>query len=102
MEESTSPSSPFLSPQGKKGATGNTQGARHVDRLRWRCRRGVLELDLVLLAFLERRYPDLSSGEKMAFDKLLEIPDELLLAYVRGNQTPPENELKRIVTEIRK
>ena len=75
---------------------------RHIDRLRWRCRRGVLELDLVLLAFLEQRYPDLSPLEQMAFDKLLEIPDEILLTYVQGNRIPPENELMEIVTEIRK
>jgi antitoxin CptB len=75
---------------------------RRIERLRWRCRRGVLELDLVLLEFLERRYPGLSAAEQLAFDKLLETPDELLLDYVQGDRVPPENELKQIVEKLGK
>ena len=100
INDSTSLSFPPLNPQEKKGASRSSLPGRHVDRLRWRCRRGVLELDLVLLTFLEQRYSALSPAKQMAFDRLLEIPDEVLLAYVQGNRIPPENELKEIVTEI--
>lgn len=70
-------------------------------RLRWRCRRGMLELDLLLLAFLERDYPVLSLPEKQAFERLLQVPDTTLLGYLQGRQNPPEKELMEIVTKIR-
>ena len=41
----------------------------------WKCRRGLLELDLVLTRFLERQVPGLSSAELAAFDELLDYPD---------------------------
>ncbi|MGE5240053.1 MAG: succinate dehydrogenase assembly factor 2 [Bacteroidota bacterium] len=75
---------------------------RRIERLRWRCRRGLLELDLVLLGFLERQYPGLSAAEQLAFDELLETPDELLIDYVQGDRIPPENKLKQIVEKLRK
>jgi antitoxin CptB len=43
-----------------------------LDRIRWRCRRGLLELDLVLDAFLARGYGRLAAGERALFDELLE------------------------------
>lgn len=56
------------------------------DRLRWRCRRGMLELDLILLRFLEQSYPHLSEAEKAAFARLLELADDELLALIEGRQ----------------
>jgi len=75
---------------------------RQMERLRWRCRRGLLELDLVLTGFLEHQYPHLNPHEQAAFDKLLEVPDESLIGYVQGDQVPPENDLKQIVEKLRK
>ena len=75
--------------------------SRQVERLRWRCRRGLLELDLVLTGFLERQFPHLNPQEQAAFDKLLQVPDETLLGYVQGDQVPPENDLKQIVEKLR-
>ena len=75
---------------------------RRIERLRWRCRRGLLELDMALLGFLEQQYPYLSAAEQLAFDKLLETPDDLLVRYVQGDRIPPENELKQIVEKLRK
>ncbi len=69
-------------------------------RLRWRCRRGMLELDLLLLAFLERDYPALSSSEKQAFERLLQVPDTTLLGYLQGRQNPPDKELMNIIIKI--
>ena len=69
-------------------------------RLRWRCRRGMLELDLLLLTFLERDYPALSFSEKRAFERLLQVPDTTLLGYLQGCQNPPDEELMNIVIKI--
>ncbi len=74
---------------------------RKLERLRWRCRRGLLELDIVLLNFLEQRYLSLSSPEQNAFDKLLAIPDDILFAYMQGDQKPLDNELRELVDKIR-
>jgi antitoxin CptB len=75
---------------------------RRMERLRWRCRRGLLELDLTLQNFLERDFRNLTPVEQEAFDKLLAISDDTLLAYVQGNQNPPDQELMQIVSKIRK
>ena len=46
-----------------------------MERLRWRCRRGLLELDLLFEAFLEKRYSELPDSDKQAFVRLLEYQD---------------------------
>ncbi len=55
-----------------------------MNRLRWKCRRGTLELDLVLQQFLERDYAALDRPAQQAFETLLESGDEELWAMVSG------------------
>ncbi len=74
---------------------------RRLERLRWRCRRGLLELDVMLQDFLAQRYASLTPLEQQAFDLLLETPDVTLLAYLQGDQDPPAKELVEIVSKIR-
>ena len=74
---------------------------RRMERLRWRCRRGLLELDLILLDFLEHRFHSLTPSEQEAFTQLLSTPDNILLAYIQGVQNPAEKELMQIITKIR-
>ncbi|GAB4509592.1 MAG: succinate dehydrogenase assembly factor 2 [Sulfuricaulis sp.] len=74
---------------------------RRLERLRWRSRRGLLELDVVFKDFLDRRYVSLTPAEQEAFEKLLTLSDETLLAYVQGKQNPPEKELMQLVSKIR-
>lgn len=61
-----------------------------IARLRWRCRRGTREMDLLLLRFLERDYPHLGAGEQSLFGALLGEPDPDLYAWITG-QTEPSN-----------
>ena len=51
-------------------------------RLRWQCRRGMLELDCVLSGFLEREYPVLPPEQKACFARLLQEPDPLLFQWL--------------------
>jgi antitoxin CptB len=44
-------------------------------RLAWRCRRGMLELDIVLRHFIAQHFNHLSLEELTAFDEMLELPD---------------------------
>jgi len=69
-------------------------------RLRWRCRRGLLELDLILDAFLNNRYPRLNDVQKQQFQRLLELPDNTLLAYVQGREIPTDPEVKEIIKKV--
>ena len=58
------------------------------DRIRWRCRRGLLELDIVLQRFLERRFEGLGAAERRLFDELLDAPDNDLLDMALGRAEP--------------
>jgi len=58
------------------------------DRIRWRCRRGLLELDLILKRFLERRFDGLNERERWLFDELLDVPDNDLLDMALGRLEP--------------
>ncbi|MBT6531131.1 succinate dehydrogenase assembly factor 2 [Burkholderiales bacterium] len=50
-----------------------------IDRIRWSCRRGLLELDLVLQRFLNDHYLSLTVEQKKTFIRLLGLPDNDLL-----------------------
>jgi len=73
--------------------------ARELPRLRWQCRRGLLELDLLLAHFLDEHYPELSALEQYQFRCLLDYPDPTLLAWIQGQETPPDS-LKRLMNKI--
>lgn len=60
-----------------------------LDRLRWQCRRGLLELDLIFNRFLEQGIEDLPTGELALFKELLAEADTLLLAWVMGQEQAP-------------
>ena len=53
-------------------------------RLRYRLRRGLLEMDLLLNRFAERHLAGLTIGELAALDRLLDLPDTELLRLVLG------------------
>lgn len=68
-------------------------------RLRWQCRRGLLELDVMFVRFLEQRYCALNETEQGAFQRLLEQPDQTLLGWLQGQQEPPAD-LKKIIDKV--
>ncbi len=53
-----------------------------LDRIRWNCRRGLLELDLILESFLERHLEELTPDQLESFKELLDYPDNDLLDLV--------------------
>ena len=55
-----------------------------ADRIRWQCRRGMLELDLALAAFMERHFEALDSAELERLKTLLDWPDHDLFDLVMG------------------
>lgn len=70
-------------------------------RLRWRCRRGMKELDVLLSGFLETKYDNLSDERKRAFASLLDCEDPDLYAWMVGQQAAPTVELRDVVEFIR-
>lgn len=74
--------------------------ARNKARLAWHCRRGMLELDLILQRFLETQLDKLSAQEVQAFDSLLNCTDPELFAWLMGHVEPVED-FKEIVHLIR-
>jgi antitoxin CptB len=73
-----------------------------LDRIRWRCRRGLLELDLVLARFVEQRLTGLSAAEIDAFKSLLQRSDNDLWDLVAGRQEPPAGAEGDLVRELRR
>jgi len=61
-----------------------------IDRIRWQCRRGLLELDLVLSRFLEQELPGLEPGQVQVFKELLTEADTQLLAWVMAQEAVPD------------
>lgn len=57
-----------------------------LKRMRWRCRRGLLELDIFLQPFVALHYANLSDAEILVFDELLDMPDNTLWDMMTGRQ----------------
>ena len=71
------------------------------DRIRWHCRRGLLELDLVLNQFLEGRFNQLTTEQKGALTRLLDLPDNDLLDLVMGRAETDDASCAEIVSMLR-
>ena len=72
-----------------------------LNKLRWRCRRGTLELDLMLTRYLERCFVDADPTEQATFLQLLTLEDSELMHYLMGEQLPEEIALQVLVSRIR-
>lgn len=70
-------------------------------RLRWQCRRGMLELDLLLLAFIDRDYAHLSPEQQVDFRRLLAVEDQTLHTWLLSQAAPAEPGLRALVEQIR-
>lgn len=55
-------------------------------RFAWRCRRGLLELDIVLQAFVSKQFESLNMIELQAFDDLLALPDNDLWDLINASK----------------
>jgi len=71
-----------------------------VGRLRWQCRRGMRELDVVLERWLIERYPSARDDERQAFRTLLEAQDPQLVAWLFGRERPVDPGVAALVDEL--
>ncbi len=72
-----------------------------LGQLRWQCRRGMLELDYVLMEFLDQHYDALSDQLKLVFVKMLDSEDQLLLDWAMANVIPSDPDIRTIVNLMR-
>ncbi|HJY36610.1 MAG TPA: succinate dehydrogenase assembly factor 2 [Steroidobacteraceae bacterium] len=68
--------------------------------LRWRCRRGMRELDVLLERYLRERYPSAPAAEQQAFEALLDLPDPELLAFVMQRQVPADAHWAHVISKL--
>lgn len=75
---------------------------QQLGKLRWRCRRGLKELDVLLTRYVEEEFSGDSIAHQEAFLALLEAPDPLIHAYCLGQALPPTAVLSSLIARITK
>ncbi len=73
-----------------------------VRRMQWAARRGMLELDLVLEPFVNKRYSDLSDSDRLIFQRLMLCEDQELFSWLLQREEPEDKELASIIKQILK
>lgn len=74
---------------------------KEIQRLAWSCRRGMLELDVILSNFLHEEYERLNNDQRQAFTELLQYPDPELFAFFLGDTLPSQSSHVDIVLMVR-
>jgi antitoxin CptB len=69
--------------------------------LRWACRRGMLELDVLLGKFLEEAYSNLQATEQANFVNLLSQSDQDLFNWLTGKTPCPDQNLSNMIEKVR-
>jgi antitoxin CptB len=74
---------------------------KNLERVRWRARRGLLELDIVLARFIDGQYGHLDGEEKQLFEALLDMPDNPLWDMIAGRQEAAQQDQQALLEKIR-
>jgi len=72
-----------------------------IARVRWACRRGMLELDVLFQPFVEQHYDAMDDADKAVFVRLLACEDPELFAWFMGHEQCPDPELADMVVKVR-
>lgn len=73
----------------------------HLRKLRWRCRRGMRELDQLLERWLDLGWRQSSDEERATFLRLLASEDDRLWRWFLGHEVPPDAGLHALIERIR-
>jgi antitoxin CptB len=74
---------------------------KNLERIRWRSRRGMLELDIVLGRFIDRHYARLDESGQRAFEELLDTPDNPLWDMIAGGKEATQESHQALLELIR-
>lgn len=72
-----------------------------LKRLRWRCRRGMRELDQLMLRYLDRVWAQDSEAQRGVFLQLLDCEDDRLWRWFMGHEIPDDVQIATLVQRIR-
>lgn len=72
----------------------------NINRLRWHCRRGMRELDVLLMKYFDQRFPKLDAQAQQVFAEFLDIPDPDIYAFLTGRQVPEDVRFVALVSEL--
>ncbi|HVW64579.1 MAG TPA: succinate dehydrogenase assembly factor 2 [Nitrosospira sp.] len=75
--------------------------AKELERARWRCRRGLLELDILLERFMDEHYATLGENELRQFEMLLNVPDNDLWDMIMQRQQAQDQSLQPVLRLLR-
>jgi antitoxin CptB len=75
---------------------------REIERLKWRSRRGLLELDLVFERFWAGAGSAMTPVEAVALERLLAMPDNDLLDLVMGRAETPDADLRAVLVKLQR
>lgn len=70
-------------------------------RIRWQCRRALLELDLIFERFLARHFDRLDDGQLADLDDLLRCDDHDLWAMINGSKASPKERWVEMIALLR-
>ena len=75
---------------------------KEFERARWRCRRGLLELDIVLQRFMDQHYAQLDQQELERFERLLSLPDNDLWDLISTRKAPADCSVQAVLELLQK
>jgi antitoxin CptB len=70
-------------------------------RLAWRCRRGMLELDIILQKFVNEQFGSLTIDELEVFDEMLDLPDSDFWEKIRDTKQVSNQSLQSVLSKLR-
>jgi len=71
-----------------------------IKRLRWRCRRGMRELDQLLTRYLDHAWPYAPAAERGVFLRVLDCEDDKLWRWFLGHEAPEDAEIAALLDRI--
>lgn len=76
-------------------------GVADLGRLRWRCRRGMKELDVLLERWLATAAPAATEAEIATFERMLDLQDPELVRYLLAGEIPADPEFALLAARLR-
>ncbi len=92
---------PQVLPHGDTIPIENGLSTPSFSQIKWRCRRGTLELDTWLMRYVDISFQQASLQEQRLFFSLLDLPDPELSAYLTGQQIIADPNLAKLINKIR-
>lgn len=71
----------------------------HERQLYWQCRRGMLELDILLTRFMREKYHKLTAGEQNNFARLLTVEDPILFSWFTKTAEPSDPAFQHLIEQ---